>query len=359
MTKPVTLLDIANHAGVSRATVARALSAKGYVAADARTRIEEAAKQLGYRPNVLARGLRAQRSFTIGHIVHGITSNPFFAHVAHSIEREALANGYKIFLYNQDGSDAHERDGVERFIERRADAVIFTYARQPENLALLAAAGIPVVQIERDRTGDTHSVLVDNRAGARAAMRHLVQLGHRRIAFIGGDPAIHPRSFSRERSVEEERLDAYRDVLQESGIAPDETLVRLGPYILPDASGANTAGYGDTLDLLAGPDRPTAIFTGCDIIAAGVLRALYEARLRIPDDISVIGYDDTLAPMLAPRLTTVAQPMEELGLTAVQYALAAIENPDVAPQRTALPTRLIVRDSTGPMRPPPDPRPRR
>jgi LacI family transcriptional regulator len=342
--RAVTLLDIASHAGVSRATVARALSAKGYVGAESRLRIVEAARLLGYRPNALARALRAQRSFTIGHIIHGITENPFFAHVARSVEQEASARGYKIFLYNQDGTDAQERAGVERFIERHADAVIFTYARDTQNLALLKEAAIPVVQIERDRTEDTHAVLVDNQIGAEAAAAHLVKLGHRQIAFIGGDPAIMPRSFSQPLSVEEERLAGFTRVLKDSGIGLDPDLVWLGEYIVRDNRGENIAGYRETRALLAGACRPTAIMTGCDIIAAGVMRALYEAHLRVPDDISVIGFDDTLAQLLAPRLTTVAQPMEELGRTAMRFALAAIDGD--LPQRARLPTRLVVRDST-------------
>jgi len=348
--KSVTLSDIASHAGVSRATVARALSEKGYVAKEAKARIEESARLLGYRPNVLARGLRAKRSFTIGHMALGITDNPFFAHVARSVEQQALSVGYKVFLYNQDETMEHERQGIERFIERQVDAVIFTYALDARNLDLLHKARMPIVQIERDRSSNTHSVLVDNRPGAEAAMRHLVGLGHRRIAFIGGDALLNRRSVSRERSVEEERLDAYLHVLSEAGVTPDPALIRLGHYIVRDERGENVVGYRDTQALLQLADRPTAIFTGCDIIAAGAMRALYEARLRIPDDISVVGYDDTLAPMLAPRLTTVAQPMEELGRTAVQYALAAIDDPTIAPQHIALPTHLIVRDSTGPVR---------
>jgi DNA-binding LacI/PurR family transcriptional regulator len=154
MRKPVTLLDIAQTAGVSKATAARALSSRGYVAEEARRRVTEAARRLGYRPNVVARGFRSQRSFTIGHIAHAITENPFFAHVARSVEMEAIANGYKVFLYNQNGTSEHERAGVERFIERRVDAIILTYGVDVENLRLLKESGIPVVQIEREQTCD-------------------------------------------------------------------------------------------------------------------------------------------------------------------------------------------------------------
>ena len=294
----------------------------------------------------MARGFRARRTFCIGHIAHAITENPFFAHVARAVEKEAIANGYKVFLYNQDGTDEHERVGVEQFIERRVDAIIFTYACSVRNLGILKEAGAPVVQIEREQTGDTHAVLVDNVAGAESAMRHLLELGHRRIAFIGGDPRLYPRSFSRGRSVEQERLDAYVQSLRNAGVAVDDRLIQLDEYVLIGSDGANVTGYRRMKTLLSLQERPTAIFVGCDIMAAGALQAIYEARLRVPDDISVVGYDDTLAASLTPRLTTVAQPMAEMGVYAIRFALAAIGDPDFAPQTATLSPRLIVRNST-------------
>jgi LacI family transcriptional regulator len=343
-------MDIAEHVGVSKATVARAMSAKGYVADDVRARIEQAAAALGYRPNLVAKGFRSNRSYTIGHVVHGMLENPFFAHVARSVEREALAHGYKVFLYNQSGTVEHEREGVERFIERRVDAVIFTYARGAENIQLLLDEAIPVVQIERDQRGETHTVFVDNRVGAQLGVRHLIELGHRRIAFIGGDPELYPRTFGRPRSVEEERLDAYRETLAQAGIEEDPTLIRLVPYYVLGLHGENASGYQAMQALLALDAPPTAVFIGCDVLAIGAFQAIYQARLRIPDDISAVGFDDSVATNLAPLLTTVAQPMAELGRRAFEFALGAIEDPDVAPQSITLTPTLIVRDSTGPVR---------
>ncbi|CAM2155541.1 LacI family transcriptional regulator [Pararobbsia alpina] len=348
-TRTVTLMDIADHVGVSKATVARALSAKGYVADDVRARIEQAASELGYRPNLVAKGFRSNRSYTIGHVVHGMMENPFFTHVARSIEREALAHGYKVFLYTQSGTVEHEREGVERFIERRVDAVIFTYARGAENIQLLVDEAIPVVQIERDQRGETHTVFVDNRAGAQLGMQHLIELGHRRIAFIGGDPALYPRTFSRPRSVEEERLDAYREAVAKSGLDDDDALIRLVRYYVPGSRGENASGFNAMQDLLALDNPPTAVFIGCDVLAMGAFQAIYQARLRIPDDISVVGFDDSVATNLAPLLTTVAQPMAELGQRAFEFALAAIEDPEFAPQSVTLTPTLVIRDSTGPV----------
>ena len=126
-------------------------------------------------------------------------------------------------------------------------------------------------------------------------MRHLVELGHRRIAYMGGDPRLYPRSFSRGRSVEEERLDAYVQSLRKTGVSVDGRLIQLDEYVVLGPDGANVTGYRRMKALLDLPERPTAVFAGCDIMAAGALQAIYEARLRVPDDISVVGYDDTLA----------------------------------------------------------------
>ncbi|MBZ9938941.1 LacI family transcriptional regulator [Mesorhizobium sp. BR1-1-16] len=350
--KAITLLDVAREAGVSRATVARVLNATGYVGEETRIKVEAAARATGYRPNVMARSLRTHRSFTIGHILLEITTNPFFAHVARAVEGEALGNGYKAFLFNHHGNKDDERFGVERFIERQVDAVIFTYPIDSDSIALLRAAEMPVVQIERQQTADTDAVLVDNPLGVELAMRHLIELGHRRIAFIGGDPALYPYSGVQPRSIEEERLDTYVACLRFAGISVDPDLIRLGRYVHIDG-GSNIEGYRHAQALLALRDPPTAIFAACDILAAGVFRAAYEARLRIPDDLSVVGFDDTLGAHLAPRLTSVAQPMAELGLTAFQLALGAIENKGLAPRVVTLAPHLVIRESTGPAAPAP------
>lgn len=346
--RSATLMDVAREAGVSKATVARVLSASGYVGEETRQRVEAAVKSVGYRPNVMARGLRTQRSLTIGHLLIEITSNPFFAHVARAVEREALSNGYKTFLFNHNKNSEQERFGVERFIERQVDAVIFTYPVDAASIAMLRAAEMPVVQIERQRTPDTHAVLVDNVAGIEAAMAHLLQLGHRRIAFIGGDPALFPHPGVRARSLEEDRLHTYLDALRRAGIAIDQDLVRLGEYVRLE-DGSDVEGYGHAKALFALKDRPTAIIAGCDVLAGGILRAAYEAHLRVPDDLSLVGFDDTIAGQLTPRLTSVAQPMAELGLTAFQLALASIEDPDIAPRTVTLAPTLVIRDSTGPV----------
>jgi DNA-binding LacI/PurR family transcriptional regulator len=342
-----TLEAVARKAGVSTATVARVIHSNGYVAPETRSSVEAVLRETGYRPNALARGLRKQRSFTLGHLLVEITGNPFFAHVARSVEAAAIAAGYKIFNFSHNQDAELERVGAERLIERRVDAMLLTYAVNAENVAMMRASGVPIVQIEREQMLGTHAVLVDNTAGVMEAVRHLVELGHRRIAFVGGDPVLHPYPRFRGRTVEEERLESYVEALRLAGISPNRELIRLGHYFRYDDPDSAYEGYHHTRALLALRDRPTAILAGCDLLATGILQALYEARLRVPDDVSVIGYDDTLAIRLSPPLSSVAQPMTELGREAVRLALAAIEAPAMEPTTVTLPTRLVLRQSTG------------
>ncbi|MEQ1769259.1 MAG: LacI family DNA-binding transcriptional regulator [Devosia sp.] len=342
MTKPTTLIEVAQLAGLSTATVARVLKNRGYVSSEARSRIEAALKSTGYRPNAMARGLRQQRSFTIGHVVTAVTANPFFVNVAHGAEDEAFANGFKTLLFNHNGSAERERAGIERFIEQRVDAVLFTTAISADDVTMLINDKIPVVQIERRATLDAPSVTVDNEIGALEAMEYLARLGHRRIAFIGGIADL------RDHLVETERESAYRRGLANAGLSWTESLVRFGEYY-SQADGSGGDGYRHTKAFLTGPRSkwPTAIFATCDILAAGALQAIYEAGLRVPDDISLIGFDDTLANNLTPRLTTVAQPMEELGRRAFGMALQMIEG-DWKPDAVRLPSRLVIRESVAP-----------
>ncbi len=344
--KPTTLLEVARLAGVSTATVNRVLKNSGYVSAKTRARIESAIKATRYRPNATARQLRNQRSMIIGHLITGMTANPFFANVARGAEDEALANGFKTLLFNHNSVAAREQQGVEHFIERRVDAVLFTVAVSAANVALLLQEGIPVVQIERSATLEAPSVTVDNAAGALEAMRHLVDQGHARIAFVGGDPKLIYEGNDLMHTVEVERLDAYRSGLTLAGLPWRDEYVRLGQYYRHD-DGSGVEGYAHMTKLLSLPKPPTAIFATCDLLAAGVLQAIYEAGLRVPEDISVIGFDDTIAINLSPPLTTVAQPMHELGRTGFNVALATIRG-ETQPMSVRLPSHLVLRHSVGP-----------
>lgn len=343
--KSTTLMEVARLAGVSTATVNRVLKNSGYVSAKTRAKIESAIKTTRYRPDATARQLRNRRSMIIGHVITAMTANPFFANVARGAEEEALANGFKTLLFNHNSVAAREREGVEQLIERRVDAVLFTVAVSRDNVTMLLEAGIPVVQIERMATPDAPSVTVDNASGALEAMHNIAGHGHSRIAFVGGDP-LRVYTDPLMHSVEIERLEAYRNGLQLAGLPIRNEYIRLGQYYRHE-DGSGVEGYAHTKALLALPNPPTAIFATCDILAAGVLQALHEAGLRVPDDFSVVGFDDTLANNLSPPLTTVAQPMQELGRTGFNLALAAIRG-EKNPVSVRLPSHLVVRQSVGP-----------
>jgi len=347
--KTATLIEVAKLAGVSTATVNRVLKQQGYISEDARERVLAAVAATNYRPNVVARGLRTQRSQTIGLMLTAITVNPFFVGVAHAVEAAAIAAGYRVVIFNHGGSADHERHGIETFIAQRVDAVLFCTAASAENVDTLVSAGIPAIEIERALTDTARFVRVNNYVGARAAIDHLVGLGHQRIAFVGGDPALYPQDFTRRRSVEDDRLAAYRDGMAAHGLALDPTYIRLGQYYDLDRGISGNEGQQHADALMALPKPPTAIFATCDILAAGVLQSLYIAGKRVPEDISVVGFDDTLAPALAPALTSVAQPLTALGRQGFDLALAAIEGREM-PDEIVLNANLTIRRSTGPAR---------
>lgn len=345
MPRASTLKDIAARSGVSTATVRRVLYRNGYVAEGTRRAVEAAIAETGYRVNVVARGLRQKRTLTIGHVVHSIVPNPFFAGVALGAEEEALAHGCTTLLFNVHGDPAQERAGIEALIERRVDAIIFTGALDAANVRLAQEAQVPVVQVERLTATPTHQVVVDNWVGVVAAIEHLIALGHRRIAFIGVDPDTRALSSTvrRHPTIERERLAGYRDAVLGNGLSADDALIILGTYAIAD-------GLTASHRLLALPQPPSAIFAAADIIAAGVLQGLYAAGRRVPADVSIIGFDDTYAPYFAPPLTTVAQPMIEMGRMATRIAIEQLQANDAnpTPRVERLATHLVVRASTGP-----------
>jgi LacI family transcriptional regulator, galactose operon repressor len=363
MTRAATLKDVARLARVSTATVARVLHNNGYVAEETRAAVEVAIAQTGYQLNAVAQGLRKRRTLTLGHVVLHLSPNPFFAGVALGVEQAAAASGCGVLVVNTHGDPAHERLGVETLIRRRVDAILFTTCVDAANARLALAAGIPVVQVERSTPVATHAVTVDNYRGSFEATEHLIGLGHRRIAYLGETPegASNAPAGRRSRIVERERVSGYVDALRIHQLPVDDTLIDLrGTY--NDLGHARAA----TRRFLALPiaQRPTAIFATCDLLAAGVLQEIYVARLRVPDDLSVVGFDDTHAAYLAPPLTTVAQPMVEIGRTAARLVLDQLVDLPSHPSAGAngqprvltarLATRLMVRESTGPAPTPPD-----
>ena len=335
--------QVAAKAGVSTATVARYIHKNGYISHDAEQRVRSAIQSTGYQINTIAQSLRRQRTCTIAHILESAMPNPFFIHVALGAKTEAHDKDYQIIEYNVQHDPAIEKKAVEMFISRRVDAILFTTPLDPDNVSLAQSSGIPIVQIEKPCIDNTDSILIDNYVGAQSAMRHLIELGHRRIAYIGVDPTTEQAHYS-----DRERFGAYADTLQANHIPLDSDLIAYGEIYSSTDIVSVGIGAESTDRFLDRPEIPTAIFAAGDNLAAGVMQSIHKHGLRVPEDISVIGFDDTYSPYLAPPLTTVKMPMQMMGREGVRLALEHIhhESESRSPQIVTLKTELVIRQST-------------
>ena len=328
----VTIRDVAVHAGVSVTTVSHVVNETRPVSADLRQRVLAAMAELGYQPNALARSLRRKQTHTLGMIVPD-SANPFFAEVARGIEDTSFDIGYTVILCNSVGSLAREALYVDLLAKKQVDGVLLVAAGDSlRQVRTLQVRAIPLVVVDRDLPGSVvDCVLTDNVQGGRLATEHLLHLGHRRIGCITGASDLTPSAG---------RADGYRQALAAAGIPCDETLIIKGDF-------QDQSGYVGAQELLRLPNPPTAIFACNDLMAIGAMSAALEAGLRVPTDLSVVGFDDIhLAGYVNPPLTTVAQPKFELGRTAARMLLERIDKRDLAPRRCLLPTQLVVRHST-------------
>jgi LacI family transcriptional regulator len=348
----VTLKDVAARAGVSTATVARVIHQNGYVSGPTRERVFLAIRESGYRLNAVAQGLRRQRTMTLGHIIHGILPNPFFAEVSIGVEHAAAERGYNVLLFNARDDVSRERAGVETLLARRVDGIIFTTALHADNVRLALEADVPAVEVEKPVCNEAASVVVDNYTGVRAAMAHLLELGHREIGFIGEPVAPLPGApDGRVDRVVQERFGGYADALRSAGVSVTDSRTVLGDYVHDPGWPDVRTGADYMRRLLDQAPEVTAVFAASDVLAAGSLQALYERHARVPDEMSLVGFDDTFAKHLAPPLTTVRQPMFEMGAAAANLVIRALsEGWPPTPARHWCSAALIVRGSTGPRR---------
>lgn len=329
---PAKIEDVARQAGVSTATVSRVLSGKPYVSDDLRERVQSAVQELNYRPSRVARSLRVQRSSIIGLIVSDI-QNPFFTAVVRAAEDAAYQQKYSVFLCNSDENTEKETMYLELMVaEHVAGVILSPTLGQNDMYRHLAEMGVPVVAIDRRVTNvDMDSVLVDNVSGAREIVRHLLEMGHRRIGAVIGTPAS---------STGEERLRGYAEALHSYGLDVEPELIRTG---MPRIAG----GHAFTHELLSLPNPPTAIFAGNNLLTIGALSAIHQRGLRIPEDIALAAFDEMdWTPFVKPALTVVEQPTYALGRTAVELLLQRMEDPDRPIQEVVLPPTLHIREST-------------
>lgn len=346
----VTLQDVARRAGVSVATVSRVLHQNGYASDRTRERVETALRESGYRLNAVAQGLRTRSTITLGIILHGGLSNPFFAEIAMGAEQAAADLGFNVLLFNARGDVEQERKSVETLLRRRVDGILFATALHADNVQLVADAGVPAVEIEHQLCDDVASVVVDNYAGAKRAMEHLIGLGHRQIGYIG-EPFLEPNGDEdgQDDAIRRARFEAYRDSLDRAGLPLDPANTVRARYPREEGGwGSIAAGAAYMRDLLAQSNELTAVFAISDILASGAMQTLYAEGIRVPDEMSVVGFDDTFAPYLAPPLTTVVQPMFEMGFRAATLAIQMVTEPGHTATVTYCPTELVVRSSTAP-----------
>jgi LacI family transcriptional regulator len=331
-----TIFDVARVAGVSYSTVSRVVNGHANIRADTRARVQAAMADLGYVAHVTARALASGRTQTIGLLARGI-DNPFFSAVIKGVDQEVSEADYDLLLCTTHSRSEQEGRYVARLSHGMVDGLLIVVPTAlPEYVSQLRAQRYPFVLIDHDSDAPGCTVVnAANRSGTREGIAYLIELGHRRIGFITGRPDVGAAT---------ERLEGYREALRDADQAFDEELVVTGDFM-------EERGYAAAQELLGLPDPPTAIFASSDVAAFGVLSAARDAGLRVPDDLSVLGFDDIVeAAWLGPGLSTVRQPLREMGRVAVQRLISLLADPSRPAVRVVMDTELVVRNTTAPPR---------
>ncbi len=333
-----TIYDVARLAGVSTATVSRALNGTGQIAPATRTAIAAAVEQLGYSPNPIARSLVTNTTQTIALLLPDIT-NPFYAELVRGIQQSALSRGHMMLLCTTEGDPEREEEYLNLLQAKRVDgALVDGLVLPPDRIARFVRDGFPIVCLDRDiDSSSIPLVQVDNRLGGRLATEHLLALGHTRIAHVSGAQAL---------GISEERIAGYRDALAAAGVDAD-------PRLLADGGFTEEGGYEATRGLLGSGVAFTAVFAGNDLSAIGAVNAIAGGGLRVPDDVSVVGFDDLqLAAFTSPPLTTIRQPAVEIARLATEILMDLTHGNPVAEMRHVLQPELVVRASSARARAP-------
>jgi len=333
---PATIRDVALRAGVSTATVSRVLAGVGNPKPETAAAVLAAAEELDYRPSGVARSLRMKRTRTLGLIVTDI-QNPFFPELVQAADLAARSLGYSILLGSAAYDEHRAMHYLDLMVDRRVDGMIIASSQvSEESWRWLAASPVPVVVVNAEPAGVPVTVVTsDNERGARTSAAHLIGLGHRRIAYIRGFEGF---------TADLPRMQGFRSACREAGI-PASDLIELR------GDGQFEGGEQCTSELIERGAGVTAIACHNDLTAIGALRALRAARIRVPQEVSVIGCDDiAAASWVVPALTTIAQRKAEMGRTAVERLAAALDDPEhpVAPETIRLPMDLRERESAAP-----------
>jgi len=329
----ITIKDVAEKAHVSIATVSRVLNNTRYVSPEIAVRVHQAVEELHYEHNALARNLRRNQSLTLGVIIPD-SNNPFFAEVTRGVEDACFDQGYVVVLCNTSESTEKAASYLTTLYQHRAAGIIIVSpGDMTDELQAYLDKGYPIVVVDRPLPRVAADMVVsDNYGGARMAVQHLVELGHKRIAFI-----INQEPLETVKS----RWQGAQDAMSEAGLPIDPDLIYHQGDFLPDS------GYKAAHQFLRLSTPPSAIFAFNDLMAFGVLSFAYDRHIRIPEDLSIIGFDDiAISAYAVPSLTTIAQPKYELGQKVAEILLKRIQGDDAPILHLTLPTELIVRKST-------------
>jgi len=330
----VTIKEVAGQLGVSPSTISRALARPELLRAETRARVLEAVERLGYQPNLIARDLRLQETRLLYVVVP--TLSPFFLEVFRGVERGARETGYAVLMGHTERDVAREQLFLDQVASRRGDGVILVTSSDPAALLARTKRMPPVVAALEEIEGlHAPAVRVDHRKAAMDATNHLLALGHRRVAHIGGPE---------KQIIAGHRREGFQAAMTQAGLDPEAYPYLAGDYDVPRGEQAMEA-------LLTCNPPPTAVFAGNDEIAIGAIRAMKRVGLQVGRDISIIGFDDQrIASLYEPPLTTMRVPTEELGYRALLLLVDALRGDDSATE-IVLPTSLVIRATTGPPRP--------
>ncbi|WP_390348583.1 LacI family DNA-binding transcriptional regulator [Variovorax boronicumulans] len=330
-----TIKDVALQAGVSVTTVSHVVNDTRHVSAKVRERVELAIRELGYVPNAMARSLKSNTTSTLGMLIPN-SSNPYFAEIVRIVEDRCFGAGYTLVLCNTDDEPRRQSVYLQVLAERRIDGliVVSTGADEDDSLATqLRGLRIPTVLVDRE-IADPACDLVEtaHMQGGLLAVRHLLSLGHKRIACIGGPLGV---------TSSEQRIEGWRMALAETGSAPNaDALLWRGGF-------TSQGGYEAMHAILRTEQKPSAVFVCNDLMAIGALRAAHESGVRVPDELSIVGFDDIeLSAYTSPPLTTVAQPKERIGALAVDMLLERMGGKRRDARKVVLQPELRVRAST-------------
>ncbi|MTI58969.1 MAG: LacI family transcriptional regulator [Firmicutes bacterium] len=328
----VTIKDVAKEANVSISTVSRVLRNQGYFSEDTKRKVLKATKKLNYRVNTIGQSLRSKRTKVLGHVSIGGALSPFQAEIVKGIDYKAYEEGYQVIVCNTGWDKKLEREQIDILLERRVDGIILTNPASKENIEYLKDQKFPFVMVEDDfKVDGIDKVVIDNKKLVYKAVNYLFEQGHRKVVFVGRLSTS---------GIAEDRIAGYKLAHK------DNNFELINDYILLGEDFDVASGKSLIHDFFSRDNSGvTAIVVTTDIMLLGVMQALYYLDKKIPDDISIMGLNDLLTPYLAPPVTSVAQPVMDMGKAAVELLLKRIEDPDMSSTIINLGTCLVERDT--------------